>query len=93
MSQFSFENKNLLIGNQTWSDIVGGKSSFPLFTMLETMKGIVQRNGAVMIAMPNEQEIKDRMDRLDEVQRVAQNANATRETLGLEPVNLQEIGL
>lgn len=93
MSQFSFDNKNLLIGNQTWGDIVGGKNTFPLFTMLTTFKSIVESNGAVMIAMPNEQEIQDRMDRLEEVSGVAQRANAKRVTLGLEPVNLQEIGL
>lgn len=93
MSQFSFENKHLSIGNETWRDIVGGKNPFPLFTMLETMKNIVERNGVVMIAMPNEQEIQDRMDRVEEVAGVAQRANETREALGLEPVNVQEIGL
>ncbi len=93
MSQFSFDNKNLFIGNQTWRDIAGNTNPFPLFTMLETMKGIVQRGGAVMIAMPDEQQIQERMDRISEVQVVAQNANATRVQLGLTPVNLQEIGL
>lgn len=93
MSQFSFDDNSLYIGNQTWNDIVGAENTFPLFTMLETMKSIVQRDGAVMIAMPNEHEIKDRMDRVCEVQDVAQRANEARETLGLDTVNLQEIGL
>ncbi len=46
--------------------------------MLETMKGVVQRDGAVSIAMPDKERIKKRMDRLDEVKVVPENANAGR---------------
>ena len=93
MNQFSFDQKNLLIGHATWSDIVQNPSTSPLFTMLEMIKGMILRNAAVMISMPDEQGIKERMDRLEEVCDVAQRANETRKMLGLEPVDLQALGL
>lgn len=93
MSQFSFDQKNLLVGNQTWNDIVAGKGTFGLYTVLDAFKGIVARDGAVMISMPDEQGIKERMDRLEEVCDVAQRANEARQALGLETVDLQALGL
>lgn len=88
-----FNENHVYVGHQTWNDIVGSQSSFPLFNALETFKNIVTRNGAAMILMADESSIARRMDRLSEVRDVAESANATRLKLDLEPVKLQEIGL
>lgn len=92
-SNIWFEQNHIFVGHQTWNDIVGSQSNLPLFNVLETFKNVVSRNGAAMVLMADENSIMYRMDRLTEVLDVAQNANATRQALGLQVVDLQTIGL